>query len=278
VSKSFGPITVLEGINLDFHAGEIHAIVGENGAGKSTLMKILAGVYEPTGGSVLFRGNRVRTGDLREMENLGVRFIHQELNLAEDLTVVENLFLGQEPRRGWFLDKRRMHREGRDVLGEIGAADLPLDVRVGNLRVSEKQMVEIAKAIAKRASVLILDEPTAVLTQREAERLFAVMEGFAAEGVAILYISHRLEEVTRLAHRITVLRDGKLVATRHADELSPNDIVRLMVGRDLHDLFPPKTVKPELPPVLEVKNLTVPGFVQAASFSLKKVRSWGLPG
>lgn len=126
------------------------------------------------------------------MENLGVRFIHQELNLAEDLTVVENLFLGQEPRRGFFLDEQRMHKEGRQVLAEIGAG-LPLYERVGNLRVSEKQMVEIAKAIAKRASVLILDEPTAVLTQREAERLFKVMEGFAAEGVAILYISHRLD-------------------------------------------------------------------------------------
>jgi len=277
VSKSFGPVTVLEGINLDFHAGEIHAVIGENGAGKSTLMKILAGVYEPTRGSVLFRGNRVRTGDLREMENLGVRFIHQELNLAEDLTVVENLFLGQEPRHGWFLDEPRMHKEGREVLAEIGA-DLPLRERVGNLRVSEKQMVEIAKAIAKRASVLILDEPTAVLTQREAERLFKVMESFAAEGVAILYISHRLEEVKRLAHRITVLRDGRLVATRRADELSPNDIVRLMVGRDLHDLFPPKAVKPELPPVLEVKNLTIPGYVQGASFSLKKGEILGFAG
>jgi ribose transport system ATP-binding protein len=277
VSKSFGPVTVLEGINLDVHAGEIHAIVGENGAGKSTLMKILAGVYEPTRGSVLFRGNRVRTGDLREMENLGVRFIHQELNLAEDLTVVENLFLGQEPRRGFFLDEGRMHKEGRQVLAEIGA-NLPLSERVGNLRVSEKQMVEIAKAIAKRASVLILDEPTAVLTQREAERLFKVMERFAAEGVAILYISHRLEEVKRLAHRITVLRDGKLVATRHADELSPNDIVRLMVGRDLHDLFPPKVVKPELPPVLEVKDLTIPGYVQGASFSVKEGEILGFAG
>src|SRR5690242_5449716 len=139
VSKSFGPVTVLEGINLDFRAGEIHAIVGENGAGKSTLMKILAGVYEPTTGSVFFRGNRVRAGDLREMENLGVRFIHQELNLAEDLTVLENLFLGQEPRRGGFLDERQMQREGRQLLTEIGA-DLPLDARVSSLRVSEKQM------------------------------------------------------------------------------------------------------------------------------------------
>jgi len=221
VSKAFGPVTVLQGITIEFLAGEIHAIVGENGAGKSTLVNILAGLLKPTSGEVLFRGKTVETGDLRKMENLGVRFIHQELNLAEDLTVVENLFLGEELIWGPFLDEPRMRERGRELLAEVGA-EVDLDARVSSLRVSEKQLVEIAKAIAQQATVLILDEPTAVLTQREADQLFQIVQAFAQGGVAIVYISHRLEEVKRLAHQITVLRDGCLVRTQRAADILPN--------------------------------------------------------
>lgn len=277
VSKAFGPVTILDGITIEFFPGEIHAIVGENGAGKSTLVNILAGLIEPSSGEVFFRGKRVETGNLRKMESLGVRFIHQELNLAEDLTVVENLFLGEELAWGPFLEEPRMRQKGRELLAEVGA-EVDLDARVSTLRVSEKQMVEIAKAIAQRATVLILDEPTSVLTQREADRLFQIVQAFAQGGVAIVYISHRLEEVKRLAHRITVLRDGRLVKTQRAADILPNEIVRLMVGRSLQDLFP-KKIHPETQTmVLEVRNVSVPGYVTDASFTLKKGEILGFAG
>jgi len=277
LTKAFGPVTVLQDVDVDFFAGEIHAVVGENGAGKSTLMRILSGILEPTAGEVWFDGRPVATGDLRAMERLGVRLIHQELNLAEDLSVVENLFLGQEPVRGPFLDERKMAQRGAEVLAAVGT-DVALETRVKDLRVSEKQMVEIAKAISHQATVLILDEPTAVLTRREAERLFQIIEASAARGVAIVYISHRLEEVKRLANKVTVLRDGKLVTTAPASTLSPDEIVRLMVGRRLRDLFPPK-VPPTTPDVvLDVKNLSVHGHVTEASFSLRKGEILGFAG
>jgi len=277
ITKAFGPVKVLENVTLDAFGGEIHAIVGENGAGKSTLMKIFAGLLDPTSGEVRFRGEAVETGNLRRMEQLGVRFIHQELNLAEDLRVVENLFLGEEPRRGLFLDEGRMRAKGKEVLRRVGA-DVGLDARVSALRISEKQLVEIAKAISQQATVLILDEPTAVLTQREADRLFEIIESFAAEGVSILYISHRLEEVKRLATRISILRDGRLVATRRATELAPSEIVRLMVGRSLQDYFPPKKSGRNNQIVLEVRHLSVPGYVNDASFELKKGEILGFAG
>lgn len=277
ITKAFGPVTVLQNVTLDFFGGEIHAIVGENGAGKSTLMKILAGLLEPSSGVVRFRGETVETGNLRRMEQLGVRFIHQELNLAEDLRVVENLFLGEEPRRGPFLDEARMRVNGREVLRRVGA-EVDLDARVSDLRISEKQMVEIAKAISQKATALILDEPTAVLTQREADRLFEIIESFAREGVAILYISHRLEEVKRIATRISVLRDGRLVTTRPATELAPSEIVRLMVGRSLQDYFPQKKFPGSDQSVLEVRHLSVPGYVNDASFELKKGEILGFAG
>jgi len=277
VNKAYGPVTVLQGINVNFLAGEIHAIVGENGAGKSTLMKILSGIVEPSLGQVLYEGKPVETGNLRGMENLGIRLIHQELNLAEDLSVLENLFLGEEQTWGPFLDEARMRGKGREVLARVGA-DVDLDAPIHDLRVSEKQLVEIAKAIAQRVTVLILDEPTASLTQRETERLFQIIESFAKDGVAILYVSHRLEEVKRLAHRITILRDGRLVTTQKAADLSPSEIVRLMVGRNLQDLFPKKISPEKQKIVLEVRNLSVPSHVKDASFTLGKGEILGFAG
>jgi ribose transport system ATP-binding protein len=275
--KDFGPVRVLDDINLDFAAGEIHAVVGENGAGKSTLVKILAGALEPTAGTVLFKGTSAPTGNLRAMEHLGVRFIHQELNLAEDLSVQENLFLGQELRRGIFLDERAMRRKGSEVLAQVGAR-VNLDVRVGRLRISEKQMVEIAKAISRQATVIIFDEPTAVLTLTETDRLFQLIESFARTGVAIIYISHRLEEVKRLAHRITILRDGRQIATRRAGEISPDEIARLMVGRSLQDLFPPKRIANHEPVRLEVRGLTIPEYASDCSFVAKRGEIVGFSG
>jgi len=277
ITMAFGPVTVLHGINIDFSAGEIHAIVGENGAGKSTLMKILSGILRPSLGEVLYEGKPVETGDLRTMENFGVRLIHQELNLAEDLSVTENLFLGKEQTWGPFLDEMKMRAKGREVLARVGS-DVDLDAPVRKLRVSEKQLVEIAKAISQRVTVLILDEPTASLTQRETERLFQIIESFANAGVAILYVSHRLEEVKRLSHRITILRDGRLVTTQKTAELSPNEIARLMVGRSLQDLFPDKVPPARKINLLEVRNFSIPGLVTDASFTVGKGEILGFAG
>jgi ribose transport system ATP-binding protein len=277
ISKSFGPVAVLKSITLSFLPGRIHAIVGENGAGKSTFVKILAGIIKPSSGQIFFRGKQVENPTLRLMEDLGVRLIHQELNLANDLTVLENIFLGREAVKGPFLDEAPMRRKAREVLARVGA-NVDLDRKVGDLRISEKQLTEIAKALAQEATVLILDEPTAVLTQREADRLFQIIEQFAKAGVAIIYISHRLEEVKRLAHHITVLRDGQLVATRNAGEISPDEIVRLMVGRSLQDLFPKKAYSRDQKNVMEVRNLSVPGYVTDASFGLKKGEILGFAG
>jgi ribose transport system ATP-binding protein len=277
VTKAFGPVTVLYGIHLDFHAGEIHAIVGENGAGKSTLMKILSGIIKPSLGEVRYKGKSIETGNIRAMEKFGVRLIHQELNLAEDLTVLENLFLGDEQTWGPFLDEPRMRAKAREVLARVGS-DVDLDTPVYKLRVSEKQLVEIAKAISQQVTVLILDEPTASLTLRETERLFQIVESFAKEGVAILYVSHRLEEVKRLSHRITILRDGRLVTTQKSAELAPNEIVRLMVGRNLQDLFPKRVPSARKVNVMEVRNLSVPGLVTNVSFTVGKGEILGFAG
>jgi ribose transport system ATP-binding protein len=277
VTHAFGPVTVLHSVNIDFLPGEVHAIVGENGAGKSTLMKILSGIIRPSLGEVLYSQKPVKTGDLRTMEDLGVRLIHQEFNLAEDLTVLENMFLGAESTWGPFLDEIKMRAKGREVLERIGL-NVALNSTVRNLRVSEKQLIEIAKAISQRVTALILDEPTATLTRRETERLFRIIESFAAAGVAILYVSHRLEEVKQLSHRVTVLRDGRLVATQQTTELSAGEIVRLMVGRSLHDLFPRKVARARETNALEVRNLSVPGFVSDASFRLGTGEILGFAG
>ena len=278
VTMAFGPVTVLHGINVDFSAGEIHAIVGENGAGKSTLMKILSGILRPSLGKVLYEGKPVETGDLRTMEDFGVRLIHQELNLAEDLSVTENLFLGKEQTWGPFLDEMKMRAKGREVLARVGA-DVDLDAPIHDLRVSEKQLVEIAKAISQRVTVLILDEPTASLTQRETERLFQIIESFANDGVAILYVSHRLEEVKRLAHRITILRDGRLVTTQKTAELSPSEIVRLMVGRKSSGPIPEKSSSGEHKSICSrFEIFRFRAYVTDASFTVGKGEILGFAG
>ena len=277
VTHAFGPVTVLHSVSIDFMPGEVHAIVGENGAGKSTLMKILSGILRPSLGEVLYLQKPVKTGDLRTMEDLGVRLIHQELNLAEDLTVLENLFLGEESTWGPFLDEAKMRAKGREVLAQVGL-NVPLNTTVRNLRVSEKQLIEIAKAISQRVTALILDEPTATLTRQETAQLFRIIGSFAAAGVAILYVSHRLEEVKQLAHRITILRDGRLVTTQQASELSPGEIVRLMVGRSLNDLYPRKVLATQQTNALEVRDISVPGFVSNASFTLGKGEILGFAG
>jgi ribose transport system ATP-binding protein len=278
VAKSFGPVQVLFGVDFDILPGEVHALVGENGAGKSTLMKVLSGYYRPEEGSVRLDGKPLPFHEGSGAEELGVVLIHQEFNLAEHLTVEENIFLGRELRRGLFLDRRAMQEQARSVLSEL---DCPVDprMRVRDLSVSERQMVEIAKAVSRDVRVLIMDEPSAVLTGAETAVLFRLIRRLKAQGVGIVYISHKLDEVEEISDRVTVLRDGRHITTRPTSGLSQDEIAQLMVGRALSDLYPAKTPVPaDAPVVLEVQGLSVPGWVNGASFTLRRGEILGFAG
>ncbi|ETA50846.1 sugar ABC transporter ATP-binding protein [Ponticoccus alexandrii] len=276
VTRSFGPIEVLHGVDFDLRPGEIHALIGENGAGKSTMMKILGGYLSPTTGGLELDGTPVTFADQREAEAAGILMIHQEFNLALQLTVEENLFLGREKRRGPFLDSRAMMAEAREWLGRL---ECPVDprARVADLSVPNRQMVEIARALGRNARVLIMDEPTAVLTGRETDVLLDQIERLKAQGTAILYTSHKLDEIARIADRVTVLRDGTHITTRQAQGFTEHAMAEAMVGRDLTDLYPAKPV-PSEDIVLTVEGVTVPGHVRDASFTLRRGEVLGFAG
>ncbi|KEO58445.1 sugar ABC transporter ATP-binding protein [Thalassospira permensis] len=277
ICKSFGPAQVLFDVSIDLHAGEVHALLGENGAGKSTLVKILSGYHEPTEGGLVLDGAEVSFADSEAGEGHGVILIHQELNLAEQLSVEENIFLGREIKRGWFLDKTAMRAEAKRLLEQL-QCDVDPRTRIRDLSVSDRQMVEIAKALSKKADILILDEPTAVLTGREVEILFDQIRRLREQGVAILYISHKLDEIKAIADRVTVLRDGRHIVTEPVVGLSKDDMARLMVGRDIKQMFPHRVSDTSAPIVLSVRDLSVPVQVRDASFDLHKGEVLGFAG
>jgi ribose transport system ATP-binding protein len=277
VSKSFGPVEVLNDIRFDLAAGEVHAIIGENGAGKSTLMKILAGHLQPTGGRLVLKGEPVRFSGPVEAERRGVVLVHQEILLAPDLTVAQNIHLGREVRRGLTLDDRGMNASAAAALEGLGAAIDPR-VRVGALSIAQRQLVQIARALLVPHDVVIFDEPTASLTPHETEALLKVIDAIRARGIGVLYISHRLPEVKRLADRVTVLRDGRQVGTHDAAALEPADMARLMVGRDVSKLYPDRASEPAGAPVLAAEGMRVPGYVHSAGFTVSKGEILGLAG
>lgn len=233
VSKFFAGVKALNTVDFDLRYGEVHALMGENGAGKSTLMKILAGVHTDYDGTVQVEGRAVSFGGVRDAEEAGVAIIHQELNLVPELSVADNIFLGREPLIGGLLiDRRRMVRVAARLLERLGVRIAP-EGRIADLRVGEQQLVEIAKALSLNAHILIMDEPTSALSSSECETLFKIVRQLAAEGVAIIYTSHRIEEVLDLADRVTVLRDGRRVVTAPIGDLSRGAIISAMVGRDM---------------------------------------------
>ncbi len=255
VSKRFAGVTALDGVDFELRAGEVHALMGENGAGKSTLMKILSGVQPADAGEIRIDGAAVRFAGVRDAERAGVAIIHQELNLVPELSVAANVFLGREPRRaGVFLDGRAMSAAARGLLGRLGI-ELDPDARVAGLRMGEQQLVEIAKALSLEARILIMDEPTSALSPAECARLFRIVRGLAADGVGIVYISHRIEEVSDLADRVTVLRDGRRVVTAPIAEMSRARLIAAMVGREIGDR--PATAGEGGPVVLSVRGLTL---------------------
>jgi ribose transport system ATP-binding protein len=283
VSKHFPGVQALDRVSLTLCAGEVLAVVGENGAGKSTLMKIMAGVVRPDSGQVLVDGRPVRFGGVADALQAGINLIHQELNLAENLSTAANLFLGREetwagPLR--FLSGRRMNDAAREILGRLGL-DCSPETRVGDLAVGQRQLVEIARALTLRARVLIMDEPTSSLTQRETDRLFEVVEKLRAEGVAIVYISHRLAEVRRIADRVVVLRDGQNAGELAKADITHANLVRLMVGRELNQFFQ-KQHRAEAAPqptVLDVRELRYAGGpVTPVSFTVRAGEVVGMAG
>ncbi len=280
IVKTFPGVRALDGVTFDVRAGEVHALVGENGAGKSTLMKILAGAQPADSGEIAVDGHPVTINGPKDAERLGIGMIYQEFNLVPDLGVIENVVLGVEPRRGVFLDRRGEARRAAEVLAELGVA-LPLDRPARRLSVAEQQLVEIAKCLARDARLIVMDEPTAALTERETDALFALIAKLKARGVAFVYISHRLEELPRIADRITVLRDGKAVETRPLAEMPQDEMIRLMVGRPLEAHFPdlPPLV-PDTPVVLDVRGLSAAGGVHVndVSFGVHAGEIVGLAG
>jgi rhamnose transport system ATP-binding protein len=267
-SKAFDAVHALEDVSIDLYAGEVHALVGENGAGKSTLVKILAGVHLPDSGALIVAGDDVVLQGPAAARDAGIAIIYQEPILFPDLTVAENIFIGRQPlRAGRRIDNDAMHREVAQLFERLGVPIDPGRVARG-LSIAEQQLVEIAKALSLRARVIVMDEPTAALSAFEVERLFRVVESVRAEGAAVLFISHRLEEVFSLCRRVTVLRDGRLVLSRELAGLTAGDLVRAMVGRELPERVPP--AEQELGAVvLHVERLTREGVFTDVSFEVR---------
>jgi ribose transport system ATP-binding protein len=275
LGKAFG-VPVLVDVSLELRAGEVHAIVGENGAGKSTLARILAGLVRPDQGRMTLRGQPFAPRSSREARSLGIAIVHQELSAIATLTVAETLFLDRLPARAGVIDRKHLREEARAVLDRVGLGALHPDRWVGTLGLGHLRLVEIAAALARRCDVLLLDEPTAALNPRESEVLFAQMARLRADGTALVLITHRLEEVARTADRISVLRDGHLVATRLAAELPRDEIVRLMVGRDLADP-PPRPAATSGAIALRVEGLSGPRY-RDVSFEVRSGEILGLAG
>ncbi len=277
ISKSFGAVPVLFSVNLDIRPGEVHALIGENGAGKSTLMKILSGFHNPTSGRILLDGEEIELPPNGDAEKLGIVLIHQELNLAEQMTVEENIFLGRELTNSGVLQRQAMREIVKKHLEDIGL-DISPTARISSLSIAEKQMVEIVKAISRDARVLIMDEPTAVLTVMETELFFRQVERLKEKGVAIVFVSHKLSEVKEIADRITVLRDGQWIGTEQAETLTPDAMAQMMVGRELSDLYPPlHEADVDAERVLEVQNLNATN-VRDVSFYLRRGEILGFSG
>ncbi len=277
ISKSFPGVNALSNVNLAVRSGTIHTLMGENGAGKSTLMNILDGMYPPDHGEIIFQGQIVTVDSTLTALKLGISMIHQELSPIPYMSVAENIFLGREPlARFGMIDKRKMNADTKALLNRL-EIDINPTTLMKELSVANTQMVEIAKAIAYDSSLIIMDEPTSAITEREVAHLFSMIRSLKEKGVSIIYITHKMGEVFQIADDITVLRDGKHIATVPASETTKDRLITMMVGRELTDLFP-KEYAPIGEIVLSVRNLTRAGIVEDVSFDLRKGEILGMAG
>jgi len=276
ISKTFPGVKALDHVSLDLRPGEVHALIGENGSGKSTLMKILSGVYMKDEGKVIVNGKEMNFQKPRDAQDAGIAIIHQELNLCRHLTVAENIFLGREFQNGIFLDKKHQIEEAQKILDRL-EVNLDPNSRVSELTVSKQQMVEIAKAISANANVVIMDEPTSALTIKEIDDLFSIIKVLRKQGKGIIYITHRLEELNAITDRITIIRDGQHIITTDFKNLSADDIIRYMVGRELKEKFP-RIQMPVGKTIFEVKNLSAGKAVRDVSFTVREGEILGIAG
>ncbi|MGP1433908.1 MAG: sugar ABC transporter ATP-binding protein [Catonella sp.] len=278
ITKSFSGVAALKNAALDLKAGEVVALMGENGAGKSTLMKILTGIYSKDSGEIKYMGQEVCYKGPAESEEAGISIVHQELNMMNDLTVAQNLFIGREEMNGFLIDDKKMNEKASELF-KVLKIDINPAEKIGNLTVGKQQMVEIAKAISSNAKVIIFDEPTAALTDSEIEELFKVIRDLKEKGTGMVYISHRMDEINVISDRVIVMRDGEYVGTLITKECSKDDIIKLMVGRTI--LGEPKTVSnvaKDAPVVLRCENLNRGKAVKKVSFELKKGEILGFSG
>ncbi len=278
VSKSFAGIKVVTQVSFDIRPGEVHALMGENGAGKSTMIKIMAGLHQADEGEILINGQPVRFASPKDAHGAGIATVHQELLLFPELTVAENIFLGQTPKTGLgTIDWQVMRARARELLDSLDSGDLDIDQKVASLSVGNRQRIEIARALAQDARVLIMDEPTAALAEADVQRLMAIVRSLRARGVAIVYVSHRMPEIFALADRVTVLRDGNHVATKNVSEVDEPQLVSMMVGRAIDRLYPAKQgVDGEV--ILELRDVSYRGVIRGISLKLKRGEILGLAG
>ena len=278
IKKSFSGVAALKNAELELNKGEVVALMGENGAGKSTLMKILTGIYSKDEGTVTFEGKEVEYKSVSESEEAGIAIVHQELNMMNDLTVAQNLFIGKERKKGFFIDDAKMAQDAKELFKKLNV-DINPNVKIGSLTVGKQQMVEIAKAISTNAKVIVFDEPTAALTDSEIEELFKVINDLKAKGTGIIYISHRMDEINVISDKVIVMRDGEYVGTLVTKECTKDDIIKMMVGRTV--FMDPKTksdVGADAEVVLKCENLNRGKHVKDVSFELRKGEILGFSG
>lgn len=276
IQKSFYGNEVLHSVNFSLEAGSVHALMGENGAGKSTLMNILVGIHKKDGGLIRIDGQEVNVESPTEAQHLGIAMIHQELSSVREMSVAENIFLGREPVKHGFIDYRQMYRQTEELLGNLNI-DLNPRAKMGHLRVADQQLVEIAKAVSKNARILVMDEPTSSITDREVENLYGIIRDLRMRNTGIIYISHKMDEVYTITDKITVLRDGESIATWNTKDVTHDMVVKAMVGRELKEQYPKREVEIG-ETILEVKNLTQKGNFEDISFKLHRGEILGLVG
>ena len=279
IDKHFGGVHALDDVSFDIYSGQVHAIVGENGAGKSTLMKILAGTYQPDKGEIILNGQPSVFNNPRDSQAAGISIIYQELNNFQALSATANIFVGRELcQHGLMLHEREMRSRASDVFKRMGV-DVDLDAKLGTLSVSEQQLVEIAKALVYERKLVIMDEPNSALTDKETQGLFEIIRRLRDEGVTILYVSHRIEEVFQISDCITVLRDGRYIGTWNTKDTTTAFIISQMVGREINEQFPPRTALDDHADVLlKVQNLYQAGSLESLSFSLHRGEILGFAG
>ena len=279
ITKRFPGVTALEDVTFEVKAGTTHALMGENGAGKSTLMKILVGMYPATSGKIFFQGQELDTSSINKVINQGISMIYQELNPISNMTVAENIFIGREPYRipRVMLDRKKINRDAQALFENLGLDEISPTEKVENLTVAKMQMIEIAKAVSYNSKLIIMDEPTSAITERECQQLFSIVNRLKKEGVAFVFITHKMDEVFQISDELTVLRDGRYVGTYLAEELTHDKLVKLMVGREITEMFP-KEFAEISEVVLAAKNLTVNKLFSDVSFELHKGEILGFAG